>query len=96
MPTSATSPATTTPVETASPRRFQPVRLDAAHDLRQQAGRHLRAVLGGRALRLTIVAADDSLYLAGRVDTWTQKQAAQEAVRGVAAGRTLVNDLMVA
>ena len=83
-------------VSKPSARTFRPVRVDASHDLSEQAGRHLRTVLGGRALRLTVVASDDSLYLAGRVDSWAQKQAAQESLRQMAGERRVVNDLMVA
>ena len=77
-------------------RRFRPVRVDAKHDLQEQAGRHLRKVLGLRADRLTVVAADETFYVAGRVRSFHEKQAAQEVLRELCGGRTLVSDLMVA
>ena len=80
----------------AHARRFQPVRIDAAHDLLLQAGRHLRLALGAKADRLTIAVNEDTLYLAGRVRSWHEKQSAQEAVRELCEGRRLVSDLMVA
>lgn len=77
-------------------RPFTPVRVDARHDLREQAGRHLRKALGRRADRLTVVARDGSVYLAGRVRSYAERQAAQEAVRGLAEGGRVYSDLLVA
>lgn len=77
-------------------RRFRPVRVDAKHDIREQAGRHLRRVLGIRAERLTVAAAGETVYLAGRVRSFHEKQAAQESLRELCGSRRLVSDLMVA
>lgn len=75
---------------------FNPVRIDSAHDLTEQAGRHLRRVLGPTAGRLTLVCRDEEFYLSGRVASWYQKQVAQETLRALASERTICNDLMVA
>ena len=77
-------------------RRFTPVRLDAQHSIVQEAGRHLRRALGRQADRFVVAADDECVYLAGRVGSWYEKQAAQEAVGQSTGGRRVINDLMVA
>ena len=82
--------------ETTSASSTTQLRIDAAHDLTQQAGRHLRRVLGPTAGTFTVVCRDDEFYLAGRVKTWYEKQVAQEALRELAGGRRIHNELLVA
>lgn len=72
------------------------IRIDAAHDLTEQAGRHLRRVLGPVAGTFTVICRDDEFYIAGRVKSWYEKQVAQEAIRELANGRRIHNELLVA
>lgn len=75
---------------------FNPIRIDASHDLTEQAGRHLRRLLGPTAGHFTLVCHDEEFYMAGRVTSWYQKQQAQEAVRALVGQRQIHNDLLVA
>ena len=80
----------------SAPKSSKQIRIDSAHDLTEQAGRHLRRVLGPTAGTFTVVCRDDEFYLAGRVKSWYEKQVAQEALRELANGRTIHNELLVA
>jgi hypothetical protein len=64
-------------------------------DVKAQAQRALASspVFDLRTLQVEVV--DDSLLLSGRVETFYHKQLAQEAVRHVADGVRLVNDVAV-
>lgn len=46
--------------------------------------------------RLAVVSTDESVILSGRVSSYYMKQMAQECVRGVTAGRRVVNRVEVA